>query len=146
MTVTPHPKAWGGEWTAEITKANSVKLTSPREETAGIQLVREFRLIAHGDFVGLSCTQTMTNISNETREVCHWGRSFSPGGGVCVVPLGDKPSRFPSKYAMYEDSAIINVRNKSQAVVGNRRSTRRPSFVIPKPAALSSARPCFFRR
>src|SRR5580692_11828424 len=31
LTVTPHPKAWSGEWTAEITKMNSVKLTSPRE-------------------------------------------------------------------------------------------------------------------
>ncbi len=23
--------------------------------------------------------------------MCHWGRSFSPGGGICVVPLGDRP-------------------------------------------------------
>src|SRR5579872_6070011 len=46
LTVTPHPKAWSGEWTAEITKTNSVKLTSPRED-AGIQLVREFRLVLH---------------------------------------------------------------------------------------------------
>jgi hypothetical protein len=52
----------------------------------------------------------MTNVSKDVREVCHWGRSFSPGGGICVIPLGDRPSRFPSKYAMYEDSAIINVR------------------------------------
>ena len=59
LTVAPHPKAWAGEWTAEITKANSVKLTSPRED-AGIQLVREFRLVAHGKSVGLSCKQTMT--------------------------------------------------------------------------------------
>src|SRR3954466_11394580 len=29
LTVPPHPKAWAGEWTAKITKANSVKLTSP---------------------------------------------------------------------------------------------------------------------
>ena len=104
LTVTPHPKAWAGEWTAEITKTNSVKLTSPRED-AGIQLVREFRLVPHDKFVGLSCKQTMTNVSKETREVCHWGRSFSPGGGICVIPLGDRPSRFPSKYAMYEDGA-----------------------------------------
>ncbi len=109
LTVAPHPKAWAGEWTAEITKTNAVKLTSPRED-GGIQLVREFRLIPHGEFVGLSCKQTMTNVSKETREVCHWGRSFSPGGGICVVPLGDRPSRFPSKYAMYEDGAIINVK------------------------------------
>lgn len=109
LTVAPHPKAWAGEWTAEITKTKSVKLTSPRED-AGIRLVREFHLVAHGEFVGLSCKQTMHNTSKETREVCHWGRSFSPGGGICVIPLGDRPSRFPSKYAMYEDSAIINVK------------------------------------
>ncbi len=58
----------------------------------------------------------MTNVSKETREVCHWGRSFSPGGGICVVPLGDRPSRFPSKYAMYEDGAIINVKAKDDNI------------------------------
>jgi hypothetical protein len=116
LTVVPHAKAWGGEWTAQITKTNSVKLTSPRDEAAGIQLVREFRFLTKGDSVGLSCTQTMTNISKEAREVCHWGRSFSPGGGICVIPLGDRPSRFPSKYAMYEDSAIINVKNADENI------------------------------
>lgn len=110
LTVNPHPKTWAGDWSAEITKANTVRLTSPRDDPAGIQLVREFRLVPHGTRVGLACTQTMTNTSKGVREVCHWGRSFSPGGGICVIPLGDHPSRFPSKYAMYEDSAIINVR------------------------------------
>ena len=62
------------------------------------------------------CKQTIRNIGDEVREVCHWGRSFSPGGGICVIPLGDRPSRFPSKYAMYEDSAIINVRNKDEKI------------------------------
>lgn len=109
LTVIPHPKTWSGEWTAEITKANSVKLTGPRED-GGIQVVREFRLLPHGEHVGLSCKQTMSNVSQETREVCHWGRSFSPGGGICVIPLGDRPSRFPSQYAMYEDGTIINVK------------------------------------
>ena len=115
LTVTPHPKAWAGEWTAEITKAGSVKLTSPHE-AAGIRLGREFRLVPRGDVVGLSCTQTMTNDSKEVREVCHWGRSFSPGGGICVVPLGDRPSRFPGKYAMYEDGAVINVRARDDNI------------------------------
>lgn len=109
LTTVPHPKAWSGEWTAEITQTKTVKLTSPRED-AGIQLVREFRLVPHDKSVGLSCKQTMLNVSKEPREVCHWGRSFSPGGGICVIPLGDHPSRFPSKYAMYEDSAVINVK------------------------------------
>ena len=115
LTVAPHPKAWAGEWTAEITKANTVRMTSPRED-AGIQLVREFRLVPHGDAVGLSCKQTMTNVGKATREVCHWGRSFSPGGGICVVPLGDRPSRFPGKYAMYEEGAVINVRNADDKI------------------------------
>jgi len=115
LTVAPHPKAWSGEWTAEITKTGSVKLTSPRED-AGIQLVREFRLVPHDKFVGLSCKQTMTNVGSQTREVCHWGRSFSPAGGICVIPLGDRPSRFPSKYAMYEDGAVINVRPKDDSI------------------------------
>jgi hypothetical protein len=75
-------------------------------------LVREFRLVPYGKLVCLSCTQTMTNVSDQTREVCHWGRSFSPGGGVIVIPLGDRPSRFPGKYALYEESAVINVRVK----------------------------------
>lgn len=110
LTVKPHPKAWGGDWSMEVTMANTVRLASPADDPAGIRLVREFRLVPHGGRVGLSCTQTMTNVGSEAREVCHWGRSFSPGGGVCVVPLGDRPSRFPSRYAMYEDGAIINVR------------------------------------
>lgn len=114
LTVAAHPKAWQGEWTAEVSKGGA-KLISPKDD-GGIQLTREFRLVPHGDHVGLSCTQTMTNVSNEVREVCHWGRSFSPGGGICVIPLGDRPSRFPSKYAMYEDSAIINVRNKDDNI------------------------------
>jgi hypothetical protein len=115
LTVRPHPKAWAGEWAVEFTKANTVKLTSPRED-AGIQLVREFKLVPHGKQVGLACTQTMTNVSNEIREVCHWGRSFSPTGGICVVPLGDRPSRFPGKFALYEDSAVINVRAKDDNI------------------------------
>lgn len=116
LTVIPHPKIWSGEWTGEITGATSAKLTSPREEAAGMQLVREFQLVAHNQSVRLSCQQTMINVSKEVREVCHWGRSFSPGGGICLIPLGDRPSRFPSKYAMYEDSAVINVRNTDDKI------------------------------
>ena len=113
LTVIPHPTIWSGDWTAEIVGTN-VKLTSPRD--GGMQLVREFSFTTHGKSVGLACKQTMLNISKETREVCHWGRSFSPGGGICLIPLGDKPSRFPSKYAMYEESAIINVRNADDKI------------------------------
>ena len=119
LTVLAHPKLWSGEWTGEITGPCSAKLTSPIDERAGIQLVREFDLrsgAAGTEAIRLLCQQSIINVSKEVREVCHWGRSFSPGGGICLVPLGDRPSRFPSKYAMYEDSAIINVRNKDDLI------------------------------
>ena len=108
LVVTQHPKTWGGEWAAEIAKDGSVKLTGP--DDAGIRVTREFRLVKHEESVGLSCKQTLTNTGDAVREVCHWGRSFSPAGGICAIPLGDRPSRFPSKYAMYEEGATINVR------------------------------------
>ncbi|HEY4263400.1 MAG TPA: hypothetical protein VGM98_24770 [Schlesneria sp.] len=121
LTVVPHPNLWGGAWTGEITGPYSARLTSPKDEVAGIQLIRDFELAGSGKDGSsapfhLVCQQTIHNISGEVREVCHWGRSFSPGGGICVIPLGDRPSRFPSKYAMYEDSAIINVRNTDDKI------------------------------
>ena len=121
LTAIAHPMLWSGEWSGEITGPYSAKLTSPQDNRAGIQLVRDFELAddAGGDEnvpVQLVCKQTIHNISSEVREVCHWGRSFSPGGGICLIPLGDRPSRFPSKYAMYEDSAIINVRNTDENI------------------------------
>lgn len=119
LTVIPHPSIWSGEWTGEITSAKTAKLTSPKEEKGGIQLVREFGLSetrAGSGTLKLDCKQTIHNIGKEVREVCHWGRSFSPGGGICLIPLGNHPSRFPSKYAMYEESAIINVRNTDEKI------------------------------
>lgn len=123
LTVIPHPALWSGEWTGEITGKHSARLTSPKDEKAGIQLVRDFHLAGGGKEgaqnaapLHLICKQTIHNISKDVREVCHWGRSFSPGGGICLIPLGDRPSRFPSKYAMYEDSAIINVRNTDDKI------------------------------
>lgn len=112
LTVTAHPRIWSGEWTGEVIESRWARLTSPKDEAAGIQLTREFRL----DGQHLHCKQTIHNISKDVREVCHWGRSFSPGGGICLIPLGNRPSRFPSKYAMYEDSAIINVRNTDEKI------------------------------
>jgi hypothetical protein len=121
LTVIPHPSLWSGEWTGEVTGPHSARLTSPKDERAGIQLVRDFHLLGSGPDetkapFHLVCQQTIRNISQEVREVCHWGRSFSPGGGICLIPLGERPSRFPSKYAMYEDSAIINVRNTDEKI------------------------------
>lgn len=111
LTTPRHEKIWSGAWTAEITGELSARLTSQRDENSGVQLVRDFELTsaANGRGPRLLCKQTIVNIGSETREYCHWGRSFSPGGGICLIPLAGK-SRFPSKYALYEDGGIINVK------------------------------------
>ena len=131
LTVIPHPKAWEGEWTAEITKVNTVKLTSPREE-AGIQVLREFRLVPHGEFVGLSCTQTMTNISKEVREVCHWGRSFSPGGGILRDSARRSAESIPKQ--------IRDVRRRcDHQRAGERRQHPRARWISRDPGAAAEA-------
>ena len=109
LTTPRHPKLWSGEWSGEITGACAARLTSQKDDATGVQLVRDFELSVQKDVPRLACKQTILNISGETKEYCHWGRSFSPGGGICMIPLAGK-SRFPSKYAMYEEGANINVR------------------------------------
>jgi len=121
LVVLPHPTIWSGSWTAEIVGPAKARLTSPREESAGVQLIREFEIVGGSESATdqrpwLACRQTIVNIGSEPRDVCHWGRSFSPGGGIALVPLGEQSSRFPSRYAMYEDSAIINVRNVDERI------------------------------
>lgn len=125
LTVIPHPQLWSGPWTAEITGASAARLTSVRCEKSGLRLIRDFELAFDTALWGatetrhiprLECKQTIVNESGEVREVCHWGRSFSPGGGIALVPLGDRPSKFPSKYAMYEESTTINVRNADERI------------------------------
>ena len=116
LVVKPHPRIWSGDWTAEIVGSFEVRMTSPRDEAAGMQVVRTFTLApTDGDPARTSailrCKQTLKNIGEAPQDVCHWGRSFSHGEGIVLIPLGAEPSRFPSKYAMYEDSAVINVRN-----------------------------------
>ena len=109
LTTPPHPLLWSGEWTAEILGDCAARLTSQRDLSSGVQLIRDFELSKLGESPRLVCRQAIVNTSNETKEYCHWGRSFSPGGGICLIPLAGQ-SRFPSKYAMYEEGAIINVR------------------------------------
>ena len=117
LTITPHRELWTGEWTAEITGDHAARLTSPSHAASGVRLTRDFRLVptrrdddsSAPAVVRLDCAQTIENISDHVIEACHWGRSFSPAGGICLVPLGDRPSRYPGKYAMYEDRGVINV-------------------------------------
>lgn len=107
QTIPRHDKLWSGRWTGEITGERAARLVSQPDESSGAQLTREFTLDESTS--RLECKQTIRNISNTTREYCHWGRTFALGGGICVIPLTE-PSRFPNGYVMYEGISQINIR------------------------------------
>jgi len=114
LVVPRHPVIWSGPWTAEITGAHSARLVSLRDAESGVQLIRDFSLVEESDrhWSGavLVCRQRLMNVGSAVVEYCHWGRSFHPQPGICVIPLGDRPSRFPSKYVMYEQDGGINLK------------------------------------
>jgi hypothetical protein len=103
--VPPHPTLWLGRWDAETTGARSARLTSQADDATGVQLVRDFTL--DDGSPKLTCTQTIVNVSDETRHWCHWSRTLAVGGGIVLIPL-EGFSRFPSGYVMYEPGSRIN--------------------------------------
>jgi len=94
---------WLGRWTGEIRGPRQARLTSLPDGATGVQLVRDFELAATGAHVRF--TQTIRNVSTETREYCHWSRTLAAGNGIVVVPV-TTPSRFPCKYVAYETPGI----------------------------------------
>lgn len=90
---------WSGRWSAEIIGPRAARLTSQPDAATGVQLVREFQLDAKSSH--LACTQVIRNVSKETKEWCHWSRTFAPTGGIAVVPLS-AGSKFPNGYVMYQ--------------------------------------------
>jgi len=98
-TGPPRAQLWLGRWTAEITGPRSARMTSVADESSGVRLIRAFTLDRSTSH--LSCTQTIENISDETKQYFHWSRTFAEGGGICVVPI-TQGSRFPEGYIYYE--------------------------------------------
>jgi len=107
QTIPKHPHLWMGRWTGEITGPRSVRLVSMKDKPTGVQLIRDFTLDQSSS--KLTCRQTIKNVSTETREYCHWSRTFALGGGIVVIPL-TRPSRFPNGYVMYHPAPSINFR------------------------------------
>ncbi|MGQ0633486.1 MAG: hypothetical protein ACT4QC_02655 [Planctomycetaceae bacterium] len=105
QTIPPHPQLWAGRWSGEIIGDRAAKLVSQPDEPTGVQLTREFTLDANQS--RLDCKQTIKNVSQSTKEYCHWSRTFAQGGGICVIPL-TSPSRFQKRYVMYEPPTHIN--------------------------------------
>jgi len=119
LVVPSHPIIWSGAWSSEITGPASARMVSQEDPQSGLQVIRDFHLEGAGSSdqaASLSCRQTLVNVSDRTVEYCHWGRSFSPGGGICLIPRGETPSRFPAGYVMYEESAILNANNEDPLI------------------------------
>jgi len=104
-TIPPHPTLWVGTWKSRLDSSGVAKLTSEADPATGMRLTRTFELAP--DSTRLTCTQTMQNVSNRVQAWCHWGRTLSPGGGICIVPL-TTPSRFPNAYLRYGPDPFIN--------------------------------------
>jgi len=98
---------WIGEWQAEITHPRAARLTSVEHPGTGVQLVRDFVLDETSSH--LSVTQTIKNISDDTKNWCHWSRTFGLGGGIVLIPLACQ-SRFPNEYVMYGPGPVMNYR------------------------------------
>ena len=100
-----HDLLWSGPYEGEITGARSARFTSGKDEATGFQIVRDFRLAAKGTHLRIK--QTVINISDKTRQVCYWCRTFVHGQGICVVPVTEH-SRMPRKHVIYENGTTIN--------------------------------------
>ncbi len=107
QTIPKHPQLWMGRWSGEITEPRSARLVSVKDSSTGVQLIREFTLDKSSS--RLECKQTIKNVSSDTKEYCHWSRTFALGGGICLIPL-TRPSRFPHGYVMYGPGPAINFR------------------------------------
>ena len=87
-----------GAWDAEITGELSARLTSTVDSIFEVQLIRDFTLAPDGS--KLTCTQTIKNISNKTKHLCYWGRTFAKGGGISITPMNPN-SRLPKGYTQF---------------------------------------------
>lgn len=105
--VPRHEILWSGPWEAEITGDRSARLTSQRDEATGVRLIRDFVLAP--DSSHLKCTQRIENVSDRSVPWCHWSRTFAKGGGIVVVPIGERPRRFPKGYVMYPERNLIDL-------------------------------------
>lgn len=104
MTIPSHPDLWYGKWKAEITGPYSARMTSVKDKNTGVQLVRDFKLDPNSTHVKF--TQTIRNVSGETKSYCHWSRTFGDGGGICLVPISPN-SRFPRGFTIYKDGGLV---------------------------------------
>jgi hypothetical protein len=100
--IPKHEDLWTGPWTVEVTGPRAARLTSEKDQSTGVQLVRDFVLDA--ETTKLTCTQTIRNISQRPVSWAHWSRTFAVHGGIGVIPQTPASRRFPNGFVMYDQS------------------------------------------
>ena len=109
------PDLWIKKWASEITGEWSARMTSEVCSVTGFQLVRDFTLVEKGS--RLEVTQTITNRTDETKRVSHWGRTFVTGGGIAYAPI-NPDSRYDEGFATNgEKNGSILVRHEDHPSV-----------------------------
>ncbi|MCU0376763.1 MAG: DUF4380 domain-containing protein [Bacteroidales bacterium] len=133
-TSPKRPALFFGKWEGTITGDREAEMVSQQDTSSGVMLVRRFRLDDKGS--RLTCTQTIKNISSETKRYCYWSRTFAKGGGISLTPL-NHDSRFPKGYMIYGPGNVmdfvpaeepnIRVREGILEIIG---PPERPKFVM----------------
>jgi len=91
-----HQPLSGGRYEVEKIGPLSVRLTSPRDEATGVQLVKVIELAESG--AGLAVRQTMKNVGAKEIAYCLWDRTMT-GAVYGFFELNPK-SRFPAHWSV----------------------------------------------
>lgn len=91
-----HQPLWSGPYKADALGPLSIRLTSPRDEATGVQLVKTVELAPAG--AGVTLRVTMKNVGNREIAYCLWDRTMT-GATYGFFELNSK-SRFPARWAM----------------------------------------------
>jgi len=102
--TAPVRESFHNTWKAEITGKNSARLTSQMDTVVGVQLIRDFILSDNSSH--LRCIQHIKNVTKKVQNYAHWSRTFTKGGGICLVPLNTN-SRLPKGYAIYQPNSTL---------------------------------------
>ena len=101
--VPRRAESFFGEWTVEKTGELSLRMVSQHGKLTGVTLTRDFEL--DPDTSRLTIVQTIHNTSGETKQNCHWSRTFANQAGIVLIPLEGFP-RFPKRYVRYDPSGL----------------------------------------
>lgn len=91
-----HQPLWSGPYKAEKLGRLSVRLTSPKDEATGVQLVKVVELAPSG--AGVTLRITMTNVGQKPVAYCLWDRTMT-SATYGFFELNAK-SRFPARWSM----------------------------------------------